>query len=109
MLNWNTILTKTAEHYRKYPHKAGYRKDECSKEAARRIDGTLNERQELVYKALQTYPNGATSEQIALFLHKPALSIKPRMTELLLMGKIRKSGRKSKTEMGGVCHIWEIV
>jgi predicted HTH transcriptional regulator len=106
-VDWNLILKLNRNN--RYPHSAGFQKDDCSKEAAHNVNRTLSERQKLVFNALKSHANGATSEEIAQALDKPALSVKPRLTELLLMGKIRKSGKKGKTQLGGNCHIWVVV
>lgn len=110
MLDWSNILRKTGEHYRKkYPNAAGYKDSDCSKEAALHVNRKLRKRQEEVLNALRKCFNGATSEEIALMVGRPALSIKPRLSELLKLGLVRKSGRKGKTELGGNCTIWEIM
>ncbi len=91
-----------------YPNKAGYKDNDCSKEAASKINRTLRARQEEVLNVLKTHSNGLSSEQIASLIGRPSLSIKPRLSELKELGLVRKSGRRGKTELGGACTIWEI-
>ena len=96
---------------RMYPQTAGYKDEDCSKEAASKVNKTLNERQIAVYHALITLDviyGGATAEQVADYLELAPESVKPRLTELQHKGWVVKTGRKGKTKMGGSCAIWAI-
>jgi predicted transcriptional regulator len=109
-LNWQPIFESTGYlHAKNYPNEAGYRNDSCSKEAASKINPTLRERQKAVLTYLAAQETGATVDDAAKALNKHRDALKPRFTELKLLGLIRKSGRKSTTELGGTCHIWEAV
>ena len=109
MLNWSAIIQGTGYlHAKNYPNEAGYQNDSCSKEAASKINPKLKDLQKRVLKGLQEALGGNTAEGLAKTLSMPPQTVKSRLTELKLLGLIRKSGRKSTTELGGTCHIWEV-
>lgn len=106
MLDWSKV--KLISIGGKYPRSAGYKDEECSKEAAKKVNPKLRDRQKQVLRALAEAKGGATIDEVAetLNLHRDA--IKPRFSELKELGYIRKTGRKGKTVLGGVCAIWEL-
>ena len=50
-----------------------------------------------------------SAEDIAHHLRCDPASVKPRLTELQSLGKIKDSGARGKTRMGRSCILWTIV
>lgn len=87
----------------RYPEVAGYKDRDTSKKAAESIDaGTLRAD---CLRALATLGKG-TADMVAFYLDASVLSIRPRFTELLKMGKIEDTGERWKNDSGRSAKVW---
>lgn len=98
------IQIKSARQLTTYPWKAGFQADNFSKQAASQINPKLKELQQRVLDCVKE--QDATADKIAELLSLPVETVKPRLTELKLMGLIKKSGKRGVTALGGSCNIW---
>ena len=72
-----------------YPHKAGHRKVDTSIEVAEKVNKTLKRVAKIVLLELEkVYPKGLTGTEIANKCNRSILSVRPRTTELKLLGLI---------------------
>lgn len=79
---------------------------ETSKAAAKRINGCRSSLHAEIVGYLTRNPSGATDEQLITRLDMPANTLRPRRRELQLVGRIKDSGRTSKTISGRDAVVW---
>jgi hypothetical protein len=95
-----------------YPHAPGYKRVGTSKSAAdsmREKAPTLRSR---IHFHMTTFdrPRGFTADEIAYELYESILSIRPRFTELLRLGKIVDTGEtRANVESGKQATVWRAV
>lgn len=87
----------------RYPHAAGYKDRDTSKEAAAKVDASRLRASCL--RALGII-GAATSDAVADYLDESVLSIRPRFTELLHMGKIIDTGERRPNASGRRAKVW---
>jgi len=85
----------------------GYKEKETSKEAAHKIEGRAERLRRLALELITQ--DALTADEVASILGEAVLAIRPRITELIKAGKIRKSGRRGKNISGMSAHILEAV
>lgn len=90
-----------------YPFGAGHRGTDTSRAAAAAITPHLASRQLDVLIVLRRLGR-ATGDEImaALGVSNPNF-VRPRLTELRLLGKIRDTGTRRPTPSGGTAIVWE--
>lgn len=88
-----------------YPHAPGARDRDTSREAAEAVAGTAPL---LRTKALAVVErsNGLTADEVAGRMGLSILSIRPRLTELSRLGKVRDSGQRRANASGRRAIVW---
>ena len=85
----------------KYPHKAGHRGVRTSKKSADEINPKLRRLQKMILIELEkVYPEGLITSELAKLTNKNILSIRPRTTELKLLGAIIDTETTRKNDGG---------
>ncbi len=94
-----------------YPHRAGYKeKRGCAEEAANKLAPKLKKLQMQVLYALCDYGyEGTTAEHLAEGMELDPATVKPRISELRLLGRVEATGVKGKTRLGGTCAVWRAI
>lgn len=91
----------------KYPEVPGAKTGGTSRAAAEKIRPRAVTLRELVYGLLKDA--SLTADEAAAKLNKSVLSVRPRLSELLAMGKIYDTGRTRKNESGVAASVWRAV
>lgn len=92
-----------------YPHKAAFKDNTTSREAAEAIEGsgraqTLRDRvQALLYTG-----HSATADEIAAALKEQPFAIRPRVTELYKQGVIERTGARRLAAGGRPSHVYRL-
>lgn len=91
-----------------YPHHPGARDRETSQEAA---DTVAKQSMILRARALDEIErsNGLTADEVAGRMGMSILSIRPRVTELSRLGKIRDSGARRPNASGRRAIVWAAI
>lgn len=91
-----------------YPIAAGFKGNrDTSREAAERIPAKV-----LQAKVLAEFERPGcwwTADEVAERLHLSVLSVRPRVTELSALGKIRDSGERRPNASGRNAIVWRLV
>jgi len=88
-------------NFDKYPHKAGHRGVRTSISAAEDINKHLSRIKKMVLLELsKVYPKGLTGTEIADKTKRSILSIRPRTTELKILGLIIDTEETKKNDAG---------
>jgi hypothetical protein len=90
-----------------YPIGPGFKAPGPSQEAAEAIAGVASNLRDKVLEIIASTPGGSTADNIAFGLNRSILSIRPRVSELHRLGKIRPSGARGRNESGMSATIWE--
>src|SRR5437879_1891848 len=91
-----------------YPNAPGFKVSGPSEQAAEAISGTANKMRAAVLAQLAQYPGGATADEVAKDLDLSVLSVRPRVSELKRIGKIKQTGARRKNESGMNATVWQI-
>lgn len=89
----------------KYPDYPGYVNRSTSVAAAHAIAPKMNRLQVLVLEALQTKPR--TNEELETDLHMGGNTVRPRVRELFLKGRVQDSGYRRLTRSGREAIVWQ--
>lgn len=92
-----------------YPHAPGHRGTDTSIKAAIEIAPLVGNLQS---KVLATLSAGArmTADEIASAMNRSLLSVRPRVTELYRLGRVRDTGQRRKNDVSGKdAIVWERV
>ena len=85
----------------KYPNKAGHRNIRTSVESAEQINPQLRRLHKIVILELEkVFPKGLTGSELANRVNRNLLTIRPRTTELKLLGLIVDTEKTRKKENG---------
>ena len=85
----------------KYPHKAGHRGVRTSKKSADEINPKLKRLQKIILLELEkVFPDGLTGSELAKRTKRNLLTIRPRTTELKLLGAIIDTETTRKNDGG---------
>jgi hypothetical protein len=84
----------------RYPDIPGRRRVDTSIEAAEHIGTRAATLREAVLLVLRRHPDGLTADEVAGLLRKTVLGIRPRLTELKRMGRVRDSGLRRENRSG---------
>lgn len=91
-----------------YPHGPGFKARDTSAAAAADLAGTA-----LVLRAralaVVERSNGLTADEVAGRLGLSILSVRPRLTELSRLGKVRDSGDRRRNASGRRAIVWAAV
>jgi DNA-binding Lrp family transcriptional regulator len=72
------------------------------------MGSTANKMRAAVLAQFAQYPAGATADEIAKDLNLSVLSVRPRVSELKRLGKIKQTGARRKNESGMTATVWQI-
>lgn len=90
-----------------YPHRTGFvEKGGASQEAADIMKPTAKTLQLRILREWDGKPNWTTDE-MAMWLGEDKGAVRPRFTELKLLGKIVKTGYRRKNRSGMSATVWE--
>lgn len=107
---FNLPLASPSKAYqRKYPNAPGYKNKDPhgpSKEAAIAMLPKAPTLRQLCLERIEQLP--MTADEVADLLEKPIYSIRPRITELLKLGKIVDSGQRRANESGKTATVWRV-
>ena len=85
----------------KYPHKAGHRGVRTSIKSAEDINPHLSRLQKMIAIELESvFPGGLTGTELSQRLKRNLLTIRPRTTEMKLLGVIIDSEKTKKNDAG---------
>lgn len=91
-----------------YPETPGYKRGGTSKAAADSMREKAPTLRDYVYNALIRYGN-KTADECAELMGCSLLSIRPRFTELLRLGKIADTGETRHNDSGKKATVWRAV
>lgn len=93
-----------------YPTAAGAKEETTSREAANEIEKT-GRAALLRHKVARWFRRGrkGTADEVAAALKEDILSIRPRVSELHMRGKIEHTGERRKSSHGRSSHVWRWV
>lgn len=84
-----------------YPHRPGFKvAGGTSEEAAKAIAPRAKKLHGPILERLRQFPGGLTPDEIAEHLNVSILSVRPRCSELLRAGEVRKSGSRRLNKTG---------
>lgn len=93
-----------------YPASPGYKDRDTSRLAARVAAGRVELLRDqcllALRKAGQDGIGGLTADEAALQIGENVLSIRPRFSELVRLGKIKDSGQRRRNESGATAKVW---
>lgn len=89
----------------RYPHLPGAQERDTSREAAEEIAPTAPQLRARALAVLER-SNGLTADEVAGRLGLSILAIRPRVTELARMGKVRDSGARRRNASGKRAIVW---
>ena len=85
----------------KYPNVAGHRGVRTSIQSAEEINPHISRIKKMIAIELESvFPNGLTGTELALRLKKNILTIRPRTTEMKLLGIIMDTEKTKKNDAG---------
>jgi predicted ArsR family transcriptional regulator len=86
-----------------YPHAPGFQPTDTSIDAAERVDATTL--RIAVLRTLALY-GPMTADQCAHRLGESVLAIRPRFTELKIMGRLIDTGQRERNQSGRRAIVW---
>lgn len=99
----------TLDMFAEYPHSPGWKKRETSAEAAAAVAPRASALRARCLAEVAAAPRGLTGNELAERLGWDICSVRPRLTELDRLGKIRNSGERRKTPSGCSAIVWVVV
>lgn len=90
--------------FTKYPDAPGYKRAGTSKDAAEEVLGENEKLRQACVECLWNMPR--TSDEVAAYLHKSILLIRPRMSELVAQGRIFETVERRKNVSGKSAIVW---
>jgi predicted ArsR family transcriptional regulator len=93
------------DHAPAYPWQAGHRGVDTSAAAAESVDSS-GLRDQVLYVLRRFGPQ--TADETAASLRSSVLSIRPRLTELLRLGAIRRTGERRANASGRMAHVFSV-
>lgn len=99
-------MTTLFDYMDRYPHAPGSKAGGTSKKAAKLIKERAPTLRDQVYKLLLDVPAGLTADECAAKLNKSILSIRPRLSELHNLQKIRDTGCTRANDSGVQASVW---
>lgn len=89
-----------------YPDAPGFKEHGTSHEAAYRMERRAGTLREQAYATLSEHSAGLTADEVAAIMGETVLSIRPRLTELKLSGRIEKNGERRPNVSGMQASVW---
>lgn len=90
-----------------YPEAPGYKTGGASKQAAKRIAPKATTLRDRVLSVFQSH-GPMTADQCAERMGASILSIRPRVTELSKLGKLRKLDKMTAGQFGANQHLYQV-
>lgn len=91
----------------RYPAAPGYKDRDTSRKAADHVASRAELLRDRCAALVGAYAQvGRTADEAAADLGESILSIRPRFTELLHMGRIKDSGQRRRNESGRSAKVW---
>ena len=75
-----------------YPDRPGFQNTDTSQQSALQVEPNAATLRAQCLNVLKIYINGLTADEVAAYLNETVLAIRPRITELKLMGFVVDSG-----------------
>jgi len=91
-----------------YPRRPGARDHSTSREAAVKTMSRAATLRETALRLLRAYPGGLTVHEAAELAEVTVPAIQPRFSELVAMGKIKRSTERRRNESGMSAAVWII-
>jgi hypothetical protein len=92
----------------KYPRRPGARDRATSREAAAKIATIADTLRAKVLATIRANPEGLTADEVAKRIATSILSVRPRVSELVAGGNIKRSVTRRKNESGMSAAVWVI-
>jgi predicted transcriptional regulator len=94
---------------KQYPLSAGYKEEGTSKSAAELIDAGVKTIREQVFYAIINKGNyGATADEVAELLNLTPFTVRPRVTELFKLNKIKRTNTRRKNSSGLNAYVYVV-
>lgn len=90
-----------------YPYAAGHKDDGASRDAAINFTAKLPHRRAEVLRAYREL-GSATPDQIAKHVGRPAHVVRPRVSELYLLGEVVKTGERRRSSFGASQSVYRL-
>lgn len=92
----------------RYPHAPGAQARDTSRAAAEEVGRTAPQLRDRALAVLER-SNGLTADEVAGRMGESILSVRPRLTELSRLGKVRDSGARRQNASGRSAIVWVAV
>lgn len=94
---------------KQYPSSAGYKEEGTSKSAAELIDAGVKTIREQVFDIIINKGNyGATADEVAELLNLTPFTVRPRVTELFKLNKIKRTNIRRKNSSGLNAYVYVV-
>jgi len=90
-----------------YPYLPGFQDTDTSKAAADSVAPNAHTLRDDALQVLKVGPR--TADEVAAVMGKSNLSIRPRITELVLQGRIFDTGERRRNASGKSAIVWRVV
>lgn len=87
-----------------YPIEPGFKESDTSRKAAEAMTGSVVYLRELCLARVAQVPS--TADEVAEWAGVSVLSMRPRMTELSKLGKVRDTGARRSNASGRSAKVW---
>lgn len=92
-----------------YPWHPGAYPVDTAQEAAKEIAPEVETLRALALAAIQAAsPGGLTADEVAAQLHRSVLTIRPRVAELVKLGRIEDTGTRRRNASGKSARVWRV-
>lgn len=91
-----------------YPHAPGFRDPSTSREAAVKMKSRAETLRDKALELLRDHPAGLTVHEAAALAEVTVPAIQPRFSELVAMGKIKRSDERRRNASGMSAAVWVI-
>ena len=89
-----------------YPEKPGWKEPTTSRAAADIIESNAETVRGEALRKLKQHPAGLTADEVAAHIKRSILTVRPRITELKLMGLVERSGECRLNRSGIRAAVW---
>lgn len=89
-----------------YPYTPGWKRRDTAQQAAAAMEPKAKTLREKVLDVLRVHD--CTADEVAENVGKSILSIRPRLSELVELGKIEDTGGRRKNESGHRAIVWRV-
>ena len=100
------MTKQLAIDFTRYPESPGFKRRGTSERAAREVKPRQRSAWQQVLEVLRQYD--MTSDEIASALNRSILFVRPRLSELVKLGRIEDSGVRRTNDSGQLATVWKI-